>query len=74
MSVAAFIVSFTSCLFAVRGMFTLSILDERRAVVTTAALRSAVAWSRRADEPRAWREVARMTGVVMGAFGPGAGR
>jgi len=51
----------------------LSILDERRAVVTTAALRSAVAWSRRAGEPRAWREVARMTGVIMGAFGPGAG-
>jgi len=54
-------------------MFTLSIIDERRAVVTTAALRSAVAWSRRADEPRAWREIARMTGVIMGAFGPGAG-
>jgi hypothetical protein len=54
-------------------MFTLSILDERRAVVTTAALRSAVAWSRRADEPSAWREVARMTGVIMGTFGPGAG-
>jgi REase associating with pPIWI_RE/pPIWI_RE three-gene island domain Y len=54
-------------------MFTLSIIDERRSVVTTAALRSAVAWSRRADEPRAWREVARMTGVIMGAFSPGAG-
>jgi hypothetical protein len=51
----------------------LSIIDDRRAVVTTAALRSAVAWSRRAGEPRAWREVARMTGVIMGAAGPGVG-
>jgi hypothetical protein len=51
----------------------LSIVDERRAVVTTAALRAAVAWSRRAGEPCAWREVARMTGVIMGASGPGAG-
>jgi hypothetical protein len=54
-------------------MCTLSIVDERHAVVTTAALRSAVAWSRRAGEPDAWREVARMTGVIMGTFGPGAG-
>jgi pPIWI_RE three-gene island domain Y/REase associating with pPIWI_RE len=46
---------------------------ERRAVVTTAALRSAVAWSRRAGEARAWREVARMTGVIMNARGPGIG-
>jgi hypothetical protein len=45
----------------------------RRGVVATAALRSAVAWSRRRDEQRAWREVARMTGVIMYAFGPGAG-
>lgn len=46
---------------------------ERRAVLTTAALRSAVAWSRRAGEARAWREVARMTGVIMNARGPGDG-
>ena len=45
----------------------------RRGAVTTAALRSAVAWSRRQEEQRAWREVARMTGVIMHAFGPGAG-
>lgn len=44
----------------------------RRGAVTTAALRSAVAWSRRRDEQRAWREVARMTGVIMHAYGPGA--
>src|SRR5215831_15852672 len=43
---------------------------ERRAVVTTAALRSAVAWSRRAGEARVWREIARMTGVIMNARGP----
>jgi hypothetical protein len=46
---------------------------ERRAVVTTAALRSAVAWSRRSGEARAWREVARMTGVIMNARGPDIG-
>ncbi|GAA5118275.1 hypothetical protein [Haloechinothrix salitolerans] len=45
----------------------------RRGAVATAALRSAVAWSRRREEQRAWREVARMTGVIMHAFGPGAG-
>lgn len=45
---------------------------RRREAVTTAALRSAVAWSRRREEQRAWREVARMTGVIMHAFGPGA--
>ncbi len=44
---------------------------DQRAVVSTAALRSAVAWSRRASEERAWREVARMTGVIMNARGPG---
>lgn len=48
-------------------------LREQRAVVVTAALRSAVAWSRRDSEQRAWREVARMTGVVMHTFGPAAG-
>lgn len=55
-----------------QGMVMLS-LSERRAVVVTAALRSAVAWSRRAGEERAWREVARMTGVIMNARGPGEG-
>lgn len=37
----------------------------------TAAVRAAVAWSRRTTEARAWREVARMTGVIMHARGPG---
>lgn len=44
----------------------------QRGAVATAALRSAVAWSQRRAEPRAWREVARMTGVIMHAFGPGS--
>lgn len=48
-------------------------LSEKREVITTAALRAAVAWSRREEEQRAWREVARMTGVVMYALGPGSG-
>lgn len=46
---------------------------KTKGAVATAALRSAVAWSCRADERRAWREVARMTGVIMHAFGPGVG-
>ncbi|MFD3705773.1 hypothetical protein ACFWUP_21755 [Nocardia sp. NPDC058658] len=41
--------------------------------MATAALRAAVAWSRRQEEPRAWREVARMTGVIMYVRGPGVG-
>lgn len=43
---------------------------KRRSPVATAALRAAVAWSRRDSEPGAWGEVARMTGVVMHAQGP----
>jgi hypothetical protein len=42
-------------------------------VITSAALRAAVAWTRRAEEPRAWRELSRMTGVLMHALGPGQG-
>lgn len=42
-------------------------------VVTSAALRAAVAWTRREEEPRAWRELSRMTGVLMHALGPGQG-
>lgn len=37
--------------------------------VVTAALRASVAWSRRADQPEAWREVARMAGVIMNVHG-----
>lgn len=33
--------------------------------VVTAALRASVAWSQRSDQPGAWREVARMAGVIM---------
>jgi hypothetical protein len=39
----------------------------------TAAIRAGYAWSVRHDQPRAWREVARMTGVIMRAAGPGNG-
>lgn len=42
-------------------------------VIASAALRAAVAWTRREDEPRAWRELSRMTGVLMHALGPGQG-
>lgn len=48
-------------------------VGEQREVAATAALRSAVAWSRRRSEPRAWREVARMAGVIMRMFPPGSG-
>ncbi|MEV5710252.1 hypothetical protein [Actinoallomurus sp. NPDC052274] len=39
----------------------------------TAALRAGYAWSTRHERPEAWREVARMTGVIMRSFGPGRG-
>lgn len=39
----------------------------------TAAIRAGYAWSVRRYQPRAWREVARMTGVIMRAAGPGVG-
>jgi hypothetical protein len=42
-------------------------------VITSAALRAAVAWTRREEEPWAWRELTRMTGVLMYALGPGRG-
>lgn len=46
---------------------------ERRARVTSAALRSAYAWSARRQERRAFEEISRMTGVVMFELGPGHG-
>jgi pPIWI_RE three-gene island domain Y len=42
-------------------------------MITSAALRAAVAWTRRDEEPQAWRELSRMTGVLMYALGPGRG-
>ncbi|MBF6185124.1 MULTISPECIES: hypothetical protein [Nocardia] len=39
-------------------------------LVTSAALRAAVAWSQRETRAEAWRELSRMTGVVMQVFGP----
>lgn len=39
----------------------------------TAALRAGHAWSVRREHPEAWREIARMTGVIMRSFGPGRG-
>ncbi|HZN73649.1 MAG TPA: hypothetical protein VFC00_18415 [Micromonosporaceae bacterium] len=50
----------------------MSVLD-RRARITSAALRAAYAWSVRDRERRAFEEAARMTGVVMFELGPGRG-
>jgi hypothetical protein len=48
-------------------------LAARRGRVVTAAVRAAFAWSARDRDVRAFREIARMTGVVMEALGPGQG-
>ncbi|WP_020496944.1 hypothetical protein [Sciscionella marina] len=48
-------------------------LNERQARVVAAALRAAYAWSVRQRQPDAMREIARMTGVMMEAHGPGRG-
>ncbi|MFJ6677436.1 hypothetical protein ACIQMJ_40590 [Actinosynnema sp. NPDC091369] len=48
--------------------------DEARQRVVAAALRAAYAWSvRRVHRNTAMREIARMTGVIMEAHGPGSG-
>ncbi|HEU5026851.1 MAG TPA: hypothetical protein VFV01_18170 [Spirillospora sp.] len=39
----------------------------------TAAIRAGYAWTVRHERPEAWLEIARMTGVVMRACGPGRG-
>jgi hypothetical protein len=39
----------------------------------TAAIRAGYAWTARNDHPQAWREIGRMTGVIMRALGPGLG-
>lgn len=39
----------------------------------TAAIRAGHAWSVRRERPEAWAEIARMTGVIMRACGPGRG-
>ncbi len=46
---------------------------QRRDVLISAAVRAGYAWSVRTQERDAWREMARMTGVVMAACGPGRG-
>jgi len=46
---------------------------QRQSRVVAACLRAAYAWSERESRPGAMREVARMTGVVMEALGPGRG-
>lgn len=46
---------------------------RRREVLATAAIRAAYAWTQRHEQDQAWRELARMTGVVMAACGPGRG-
>jgi REase associating with pPIWI_RE/pPIWI_RE three-gene island domain Y len=48
-------------------------LLQRRSRIAASALRAAYAWSERASHPEAMREVARMTGVIMEAAGPGHG-
>src|SRR4029450_5341794 len=48
-------------------------LAARRGRVVTAAVRAPFAWSARDRDVRAFREIARMTGVVMEALGPGQG-
>jgi hypothetical protein len=45
----------------------------RRARITTAAVRAAYAWSVRERDRRAFKEVARMTGVIMVELGPDRG-
>jgi hypothetical protein len=45
----------------------------RQSRLVAACLRAAYAWSERESLPGAMREVARMTGVVMEALGPGCG-
>jgi len=46
---------------------------QRQSRVVAACLRAAYAWSERESRPGAMREIARMTGVVMEALGPGRG-
>ncbi len=46
---------------------------ERAHRVVAAALRAAYAWTVRRQRHEAMREVARMTGVIMEAHGPGRG-
>jgi len=41
--------------------------------VISAALRAGVAWTRRLEEPRAWREISCMHGVILGHLPLGAG-
>lgn len=41
--------------------------------INTTALRAAKAWNVRASEPRAWREIARMHGVLLSFLPPGDG-
>jgi hypothetical protein len=46
---------------------------QRRDVLISAMVRAGYAWSVRHQERDAWREMARMVGVVMAASGPGRG-
>ena len=46
---------------------------QRQSRVVAACLRAAYAWSERESRPGAMREIARMTGVIMEALGPGRG-
>ena len=46
---------------------------QRQSRVVAACLRAAYAWAERESRPGAMREIARMTGVVMEALGPGHG-
>ncbi|GAA3691638.1 hypothetical protein [Streptomyces iranensis] len=41
--------------------------------IITAALRAGAAWINRVEEPRAWRELSRMHGVLLSSLPVGAG-
>ena len=48
-------------------------IRQRQSRIVAACLRAGYAWSQREARPGAMREIARMTGVVMEAVGPGQG-
>ncbi|MCX5397178.1 hypothetical protein [Streptomyces sp. NBC_00102] len=48
-----------------------AVSSRRRTTLVSAAIRIGYAWTVRRDEPRAWREIMSMTGVVNSLLGPG---
>ncbi|MFE1174259.1 hypothetical protein [Streptomyces sp. NPDC058773] len=47
-----------------------AVLSRRRTMLVSAAIRMGYAWTVRRDEPRAWREIMSMAGVVNAILGP----